>query len=494
MHPGLKSAWRWPQSSKPTAAIHLNRLPRRSCRRSSAISTFLRKLTLHARQNAPLCDHTSHRQDAPRAHWGGVNAEVDGTPMPSMFNARLCLNALDIACSYDTFHHKTIFGYRGDTVQHELEPIVGEVSDDAVIRLRQIISERFGFDPGDTYTSDAIKSLALEHCFDPVRDLLDKAEREWDGVKRIDRFAADYLNTDDTSLNAAFGRKTLLAAVRRARRPGCKKDEITVLESEEGWNKSSAIRALAGDENFSDQSILGQAGREVQEQLGGVWMHENPELAGLSKAHVEDVKAFASRQVDIARKAYGRHITKQPRHSIEWGTTNNSEYLQSQNGNRRFWCMAVRRAIDLEKIKRDRLQLLGEAAHYESKGESLTLDEKLWPDARAAQEQRRIQHPWEDILSDISADHIRSTTDTNGNPAEFVSSADLLTNVLHITRDKLTDTHGKLVARVMTRLGWQRASRRIDNKPQARGYMRSVALIDGRGPLVQEGGSDGIPF
>ncbi len=78
---------------------------------------------------------------------------------------------------------------------------------------------------------------------------------------------------------------------------------------------------LASDENFSDQSILAASDKEVQEQLDGVWMHENADLAGMKRADVEQVKAFASRQVDRARPAYGRDREDRPRRSIEWGTT-----------------------------------------------------------------------------------------------------------------------------------------------------------------------------
>ena len=54
------------------------------------------------------------------------------------------------------------------------------------------------------------------------------------------------------------------------------------LEQEHGW------RVLAGDENFSDESIIGKDSREVQEQLAAVWIHENADLAGMRKAEVEN--------------------------------------------------------------------------------------------------------------------------------------------------------------------------------------------------------------
>jgi hypothetical protein len=60
------------------------------------------------------------------------------------------------------------------------------------------------------------------------------------------------------------------------------------------------LAVLAGNDNFSDESILGRSSREVQEQLSGVWIHENADLAGMRKAEVS-MKAFASRQLTGAR-------------------------------------------------------------------------------------------------------------------------------------------------------------------------------------------------
>jgi len=267
-----------------------------------------------------------------------------------------------------------------------------------------------------------------------------------------------------TPLNRAIGRLVLIAACRRARQPGCKFDNITVLEGNEGTNKSTAIRVLAGDENFSDQSILGASDKEVQEQLDGIWMHENADLAGMVRAEVERVKAFASRQTDRARPAYGHVREDRPRRSIEWGTTNNDEYLLAQTGNCRFWPLKTGK-ININAIIRDREQLLGEAATYEAANETITLSEKLWPDARDAQEQRRVTDPWEDLLAnipdrvDISKDE---TTDfvtivhRSNDGSERVASADLLTYVLNVQKAQQSSFHSQRLAHAMKRLGWTR--------------------------------------
>jgi predicted P-loop ATPase len=98
--------------------------------------------------------------------------------------------------------------------------------------------------------------------------------------------------------------------------------------------------------------------REAQEQLEGVWLHESADLTGLKKAEVEKVKAFASRQIDRARPAYGRVREDRPRRCTQWATTNDNAYLASQTGNRRFWPLPVGR-IDIEALRRDRDQFYG---------------------------------------------------------------------------------------------------------------------------------------
>jgi predicted P-loop ATPase len=332
-------------------------------------------------------------------------------------------------------------------------------------------------------------TLALENCFDPILDMLTKAEGDWDRTPRLDTWVIDYLKCEDTPLNRAIGRKVLIAAARRARQPGCKFDIITVLEGDEGWNKSTTISTLAGDNFFSDQNILGARDKEIQEQLAGVWMHEMADMTGMKKAEVEHVKSFASRQTDRARPAYGHVLERKPRRSIDWATTNDEEYLQSQTGNRRFWPLACG-VIDIEALRRDRLQLLGEAAHYESEGESLVLVESLWPDAKTEQEKRRVKHPWEDILVKIpetvkeNIDMPASMTkdrriihvydDGLGVIMEQVLSSDILTYVLRIPVGQQRRDHSMQLATTMKLLGWQRpdSQRMTIAGRQVRGYSR----------------------
>jgi Virulence-associated protein E/RepB DNA-primase from phage plasmid len=470
---------------------HVNNIPKEFDRRRSIERSI-------ARSHTPAPEKLKRIEGVPE--WRECLA--NGKPKPSMHNARLAIAALGIVCSMDTFHNKTLFGYAGDKVRHELQSIVGEVSDDGIIALRLLMSDRFGFDLEDKATRDAVKSLALQHRFNPVCDEIDRAEAEWDGVKRLDRMAAEYFNCEDTTLNAAFIRKTMIGLVARARVPGIKFDTITVLESPEGFNKSTAWKVLASDENYSDERILGSNAREVQEQLSEIWIHENADLAGLKKTEVESVKAYASRQTDIARAAFAHFVVKQKRHSIEVGTTNSSEYLQSQTGNRRFWPMTVLKPIDIAKLAADRLQLIGEAASYHTGGESVVLDEALWGDAGIEQEQRRTKDPWEGLLEHIPMwwDTIEGYDDDHRpvkkavlvihlvDDQEVVSAATILKHLLEIPIGHQTPATTMRLSTVMKQLGWQRHKNGYVsiNRERVKGYFRDPPLPTAAATLAND--------
>jgi Virulence-associated protein E/Bifunctional DNA primase/polymerase, N-terminal/Primase C terminal 2 (PriCT-2) len=389
-----------------------------------------------------------------------------GKPLATCANARKAIETLGIKCRYDTFHDRKLVG------GHAIEQWAGEFSDHACQMLRVLIKERFGFDPGKENTNDAAVQLCLQHQFDPVRDYLDGLK--WDGIKRLDRWMPTYLGAEDTELTRAIGRLALVAAVRRVRQPGCKFDEITVLEGPEGTGKSTAIESLAGKENFSDQTILGLDDRQQQENVRGVWLYEIADLAGMSKADVDKVKAFASRVSDRARPAYGRQRVDLPRRCIFFATTNNETYLKSQTGNRRFWPVKTGE-IDLAGLRRDRDQLWAEAAKIDVTGVPLKLPETLWSAAAIEQDKRRDPDPWDEMLANVKGTVCDAP---NGGREERISTTELLRVHLTLPADKCNDAAAKRLSYSMKRLGWEKPSDPIRIPGvigKVRGFRRQIA-------------------
>ena len=382
----------------------------------------------------------------------------------TMENAAIGLQGLGVVCRYDQFHHRVHVQWKGRDQR---------LTDDLVLLLRVEMNARYEKDFGPVHIGDAIKALALKNGFNPVCEMLDAAEKNWDGMLRLDRLGPDYFHTDDTPLARACFRKVMLAAVRRARRPGCKFDQILVLESPEGWDKSTAWAVLAGAENFSDADILGKDARAVQEELADVWIHEIADLSGLSRTDIEHVKAFASRTNDRARGAYERFLKDQPRQSIEVGTTNSDAYLLSTTGNRRFWPFKMLARVDIGRLRADRLLLWGEAAAAERGGETLVLDAALWDAAAVEQENRRVVDPWEDELANLPDGLMKEVS-------EYKTTWQTITNVAihdHLGGHRgaaLNGAAGRKISEIMRRLGWERTYLKDAVGAKVRGYRRET--------------------
>jgi predicted P-loop ATPase len=244
----------------------------------------------------------------------------------------------------------------------------------------------------------------------------------------------------------------LVAAVRRIRKPGCKFDEMLVLESDQGTDKSSALKALAVNESwFSDDMPLNVTGKEVIERQRGRWIIECAELKGMRKGDLEHIKAFLSRQTDRARLSYDRLTTEVPRQSVFFGTTNSSKYLRDVTGGRRFWPVAVTK-FDLAALTHDRDQLWAEAVAREAKGESIRLDPLLYDAAAVEQKARSVDDPFREQLEHVLDGHTGKLL--NADAWEIVG----------VPIGQRTQEHNARMGEAMKSLGWERTEARIEGR------------------------------
>ncbi|MFT4167182.1 MAG: VapE family protein [Microlunatus sp.] len=385
---------------------------------------------------------------------GWPDVDKNGHPRPTMRNSVVALQRLGFTFSHDLFRHRKVVN---GTM---LDDHSGEISDDACALLRAFVIEKFNFDPKAENVRDAVTQLCLEHSFHPIRQMLDGLT--WDGVARVDGWLIRYMGAEDTPLNRAIGRIVLIAAVRRVREPGAKFDTIMILEGKQGTGKSTALQILAGPNNHSDNELLTLPTKEQMEAMEGVWIYELSEMSGLNKSEAAKIKAFASRQFDMARMSYGRFSDRRGRQTIFMGTTNEYKYLKDRTGNRRFLPVKTGE-IDLAGLTHDRHQLWAEAAKLEAEGASIVLPQELWAVAAAEQEDRLEDDPWLEKLAAV-----------NGRAAGEevrISTAELLTDVLSIPFERQHNGHMKRVSALMRELGWEQTKFKIAGKTM-RGFRR----------------------
>lgn len=265
--------------------------------------------------------------------------------------------------------------------------------------LRYYLERVYGLSSKDKIF-DAVNVVAEENKFHPVREYLNSCE--WDGTPRVDTLLIDYLGAEDTEYTRAVTRKSLVAAVARIYKPGCKFDYMLTLRGVQGRGKSTLIGKLGGD--WYSDTFSTMQGKEAYEQVLGVWLVEVGELAGMKKAEAETIKLFISKQTDRFRPAYGRRLQEFPRQCIFIASTNESEFLRDTTGNRRFWVVDTPDAPRLDvwdDLTPDIVkQIWAEAVALYRKGEKLYLSRELEKVARQVQAEYEEENPKVGIVAD----------------------------------------------------------------------------------------------
>jgi hypothetical protein len=380
-------------------------------------------------------------EGGPAVNSVGFACNEKGEILVTQENIRLAISKLGVTLRYDSF--------QGCPIIEGMEGFGPALDDHAMNRLWLDIDATFGFRPRLEFFQIVVSDACRRDAFHPVLDYLDGLE--WDETERLDDWLVRFCGADDTEYVRAVGRLVLLAAVRRVRQPGAKFDELLILESDEGHDKSSMLAELAvREEWFSDSLPLSVDDKRMIEGHTGKWIIEIAELQGMRKGEVEKIKAQLSRRRDRARLAYGRLPVEVARQCVFIATHNPAPggggYLKSLTGNRRFWPVRVNR-IDLAAFKRDRDQLWAEASEREKAGEGIRLSPSLWQAAAAEQAEREEVNP----LLDVLARHLSGCQGVL-----FSVDAWELTGIPVTQRAAFNEKLGK----AMRALGWERRKRR----------------------------------
>jgi putative DNA primase/helicase len=276
----------------------------------------------------------------------------------------------------------------------------------------------------------------------------------WDGVPRIATVFLTYAASfgPEAYLREA-ARVFFLSLANRILDPGCKVDTMLILESDQGYFKSSFLGVIGGE--FYMDSPLDLQSKDAAELLQGRWLVEVAELSTFKSSDINSMKSFISRNCDSYRAPYARKSETRPRTCVIAGTTNESVYLTDATGNRRFAPIRLVRPIDLASFEADLPQILAEAFARVREGEEhWTSNPALIELQRAQQDSRRVSDPWEEkITFELGRREIGKSK-----PIDSISAHDLFA-ILGVDAGRLDKSAATRLGIIMRLLKFERRRR-----------------------------------
>lgn len=321
---------------------------------------------------------------------------------------------------------------------------------------------------------EAAQLVACDARFHPVREWLERLP-PWDGQPRLPHLLPTVFGTEDNDYTRHIGQSLLVSSVARVMQPGCKVDEMVVLEGGQGLGKSTCVAELFGFEWYLETSEPPST-KDFYVTMQGHTVVEIGEMQSFSKADINQVKMAITRRDDKYRAPYERHGESHPRQCIFIGTTNADTYLRDPTGARRFLPVLVSKA-DVEYIRQWRRELWAEALH-------LYLTNFQWWDypqelAREEQDARYVEDPWEEIIINYLDGHAPQMHYPDGlwGPINEITIMKLLRHALQIEVAKMNKGEQQRVGEILRRLGWFKSKqKRVSGTPdRVRPYLRPQA-------------------
>lgn len=383
-----------------------------------------------------------------------LQKKKDGTLKANLSNARLILlddPAWRGVIAFDEFARQTVARKR-----HPERGTTGAWTDFDDSAAAVWIAQKYNIDIPTRVVMEAVQLVAECNTFHPVRDYLKKLK--WDGTPRVHNLLA-YFGAQETKYTKLIGIKFMVSAVARILKPGCKVDNVMILEGLQGAGKSTALSILGGEWYMDTAINIGD--KDSFQVMRGKWVIELGELDSLRKSEASKVKQFLSAATDTYRESYARRSADYPRQCIFTGSTNQFQYLKDETGNRRFWPVRCGE-LTLEFLRGDRDQLWAEAVHLYNKDTPWWVTDEERALFEPEQENRYQADAWEDIIEDF----LKGKRE--------VTLKEIAVEALHFEKSKIDRSSQTRIGACMSRIaGWKNHQAR-QNGQRVRGIFRKV--------------------
>lgn len=206
-------------------------------------------------------------------------------------------------------------------------------------QLRRKIANEFGYDLPINERGAIYSLLSETKEYNPITNYLDNLNH---AKKSPYEHIANAFGFEPDSFDTKLIVLTLLGAVNRAYKPGCKMQTVLIFLSGQGKYKSTFWESIVPDETLYVEPTDASQEKHYLMSCYSSWLVNMSEIETMfSKKSISDNKAFITKQRDTFVPPYGHDAITYSRHWILVGSTNEDELFRDYE-NRRYWVVKLK--------------------------------------------------------------------------------------------------------------------------------------------------------
>lgn len=314
------------------------------------------------------------------------------------------------------------------------------------------LAVRDGIEISDKLAWDIAQVIGKKNQYHPIRQYFESLTNQETETISIKHLALAFFGVEDPLYNEMLYR-FLIGSVARIFDPGCKMDNVLVLQGKTGYRKSTFFKVLWGSDWFTDSVIDFDTANLLT--LHQYWCCEFAELETItSKKQAGQLKAFISRATDTFKRPYAKTSTPHKRQGVIVGSVNEWEFLVDTTGNRRFWVVPIAHKIDTDLIAqwRDRVWYLAYQDYL--KGEFWHLEAVLEEKSQEYSQEYLFTDAW---LTPELERWIETTLE------EKLTLRNIFVHYFNLEEKEITMQNTKRLSKILSALGYVNSGRkRID--------------------------------
>ena len=246
---------------------------------------------------------------------------------------------------------------------------------------------------GTAFTSqamlDGMETFLSERSYNPVKEYMENAAKNWDNRQRINQMLQVYLGAEETPLISKIAEMWLVGAVAKVYDPYVKFDYVLDLVGGQGVGKTSFLQKMGG--HLYTDAVTDFSNKDNYDIMLKHLIVNDDEMVASDRMTFAETKAFISKTSLRFRKPYMRRTQEFAKNFVLARTSNHIEYLKDKTGERRFLPVLARNKYQtkhpMNMTKEVVAQIWGEAVTLYKNGFELMFDDETEKELHEYREQ-----------------------------------------------------------------------------------------------------------